>query len=58
MSQENKQLKLSKNPIKLIAAAIISASGTFEGSIGSEGTLIVEGSVRGRIKCRSLETIS
>jgi cytoskeletal protein CcmA (bactofilin family) len=57
-SQHNKQAKLLKNPIKAIDTTIISASGKFEGRIETEGTLIVEGSVRGRIKCSSLEIIS
>jgi len=57
-SQKNKQLKFLKNPIKPIDTTIISASVTFEGSIETEGTLIVEGSLRGKIKCRSLEIIS
>ena len=48
-SQKNKQVKLLKNPIKPIDNTIISASGKFEGSLETEGTLIVEGSVRGRI---------
>jgi len=57
-SRNNKQLKLLKNPIKPIDTTIISASVTFEGSIETEGTLIVEGSVRGKVKCHSLEIIS
>lgn len=57
-SQENKQVKFLKNPIQPIETTIISASVKFEGSIETEGTLIVEGSVRGKIKCRSLEIIS
>jgi len=57
-SQKNKQVKFLKNPIKPIDTSIISSSVTFEGSIETEGTLIVEGSLRGKIKCRSLEIIS
>ena len=57
-SQNNKEAKLLKNPMKPIDTTIISASGKFEGSIETGGTLIVEGSVRGRIKCTSLEIIS
>ena len=57
-SQKNKQVKFLKNPIKPIDTTIISASAKFEGSIETEGTLIVEGSVRGKIKCHSLEIIS
>jgi cytoskeletal protein CcmA (bactofilin family) len=36
---------------------LISASCSLEGSIEAEGTLIVEGSVRGTIKCTSLEIL-
>ena len=48
-SQNNKQMKLLKNPIKPIDTTIISASSKFEGSLETEGTLIVEGSVKGKI---------
>jgi cytoskeletal protein CcmA (bactofilin family) len=57
-SQNSKQTKLLRNPIKPVDTTIISASVNFEGSIETEGTLIVEGSVRGKIKCHSLEIIS
>ena len=57
MSQNKKKAKLLKNPMKPIDTTIISASGKFEGSIETGGTLIVEGSIRGRIRCSSLEII-
>ena len=49
--------KLFKNPIKSMETTLISASVRLEGSIEAEGTLIVEGSVRGTIKCTSLEIL-
>jgi len=49
--------KLFKNPIKSMETTLISASCSLEGSIEAEGTLIVEGSVRGTIKCTSLEIL-
>jgi cytoskeletal protein CcmA (bactofilin family) len=49
--------KRFKNPMKPMETALISASVRLEGSIEAEGTLIVEGSVRGTIKCASLEIL-
>ncbi|MDH3556955.1 MAG: polymer-forming cytoskeletal protein [Deltaproteobacteria bacterium] len=49
--------KLFKNPIKSMETTLISASVRLEGSIEAEGTLIVEGSVGGTIKCSSLEIL-
>ena len=49
--------KLFKNPMKSMETTLISASVRLEGSIEAEGTLIVEGSVRGTIKCTSLEIL-
>ena len=49
--------KLFKNPMKSMETTLISASCSLEGSIEAEGTLIVEGSVRGTIKCTSLEIL-
>jgi cytoskeletal protein CcmA (bactofilin family) len=57
-SRKNKQVKLLKNPIKSIDTTFISASVTFEGSIETGGTLIVDGSVTGTIKCGSLEIMA
>jgi cytoskeletal protein CcmA (bactofilin family) len=57
-SHNNKHAKLFKNPIKPIDTTIISASGKFEGSIETNGTLIVEGAVTGTIKCGSLEIMA
>jgi cytoskeletal protein CcmA (bactofilin family) len=54
--QDSKQ-KLFKNPMKSVETTLISASVSLEGSIEAEGTLIVEGSVRGTIKCTSLEIL-
>ena len=55
---EKKKMKLLHNPIKPIDTAVISASSRVEGSIETEGTLIVDGSVTGKIKCNSLEIIA
>jgi cytoskeletal protein CcmA (bactofilin family) len=49
--------KLFKNPMKSMETTLISASVRLEGSIEAEGTLIVEGSVRGTIKCSTLEIL-
>ena len=49
--------KLFKNPMKSVETTLISTSVRLEGSIEAEGTLIVEGSVRGTIKCTSLEIL-
>ena len=44
-------------PMKPVETTLISASVRLEGSIEAEGTLIVEGSVRGTVKCTSLEIL-
>ena len=49
--------KLFKNPMKSMETTLISASVRLEGSIEAEGTLIVEGSLSGTIKCASLEIL-
>jgi cytoskeletal protein CcmA (bactofilin family) len=49
--------KFFKNPMKPMETTLISASVRLEGSIEAEGTLIIEGSVRGTIKCSSLEIL-
>lgn len=54
--QGNKE-KLFSNPMKSVETTLISSSVNLEGSIEAEGTLIVEGSVRGTIKCTSLEIL-
>ena len=54
--QDSKQ-KLFSNPMKSVETTLISASVSLEGSIEAEGTLLVEGSVRGTIKCKSLEIL-
>jgi cytoskeletal protein CcmA (bactofilin family) len=55
---EKKKVKLLQNPIKPIDTAVISAMSRVEGSIETEGTLIVDGSVKGKIKCNTLEIIA
>jgi cytoskeletal protein CcmA (bactofilin family) len=55
--EQGSKEKLFKNPMKPMETALISASFRLEGSIEAEGTLIVEGSVRGSIKCTSLEIL-
>ncbi len=55
--EQGSKEKLFKNPMKYMETTLISASVRLEGSIEAEGTLIVEGSVRGTIKCTSLEIL-
>jgi cytoskeletal protein CcmA (bactofilin family) len=55
--EQGSKEKLFKNPMKSMETTLISASVRLEGSIEAEGTLIVEGSVRGTIKCTSLEIL-
>jgi len=55
--EQGSKEKLFKNPIKSMETTLISASVRLEGSIEAEGTLIVEGSVGGTIKCSSLEIL-
>jgi cytoskeletal protein CcmA (bactofilin family) len=55
--EQSSKEKLFKNPIKSMETTLISASCRLEGSVEAEGTLIVEGSVRGTIKCTSLEIL-
>ena len=55
--EQNSNEKLFKNPMKSVETTLISASVSLEGSIEAEGTLIVEGSVRGTIKCTSLDDL-
>lgn len=49
--------KLFRNPLKPVVTTIISAGSRLEGSIETEGSLIVDGSVTGKIKCGSLEIL-
>jgi cytoskeletal protein CcmA (bactofilin family) len=49
------KVKLFKNPIKPVETTIISAGSKLEGRIETEGNLIIDGSVKGTIKCGSLE---
>ena len=55
--EQGSKEKLFKNPIKSMETTLISASVRLEGSIEAEGTLIVEGSVSGTMKCASLEIL-
>ena len=52
------KVKLFKNPIKPVETTVISASSKLEGSIETHGTLIVDGSVKGTLKCDSLEIMA
>ncbi|NIW14678.1 MAG: hypothetical protein GWN31_12290, partial [Candidatus Thorarchaeota archaeon] len=54
---EPAKVKLFKNPLKTVETTIISAGSKLEGSIETTGTLIVDGSVTGNIKCNSLEVL-
>jgi cytoskeletal protein CcmA (bactofilin family) len=47
--------KLFKNPIKAVETTVISAGSKLEGRIEAEGSLIIDGSLRGTIKCGALE---
>ena len=49
------KVKLFKNPIKPVETTIVSAGSTLEGNIETEGTLIIDGSMTGTIRCGSLE---
>ncbi len=49
------KVKLFKNPIKPVETTVISANSKLEGRIETEGSLIIDGSVKGTIKCGSLE---
>jgi len=49
------KVKLFKNPIKPVETTVISAGSKLEGRIEAEGNLIIDGSVKGTIKCGSLE---
>ena len=47
--------KLFKNPIKRVETTVISAGSTLEGRIEAERNLIIDGSVKGTIRCGALE---
>ena len=55
--EQGSKEKLFSNPMKSVETTLISASVRLEGSIEAEGTLIVEGSVRGTVNCKSLEIL-
>jgi len=52
------RVRLLKNPIKPVETTVISASSKLEGTIEVDGTLIIDGSVTGIIKCGSLEIMA
>ena len=52
------KVKLFKNPIKPVETTIISAGSKLEGNIETKGTLIIDGSVTGTIRCGSLEIMA
>ena len=52
------KVKLFKNPIKPVETTIVSAGSKLEGNIETEGTLIIDGSVTGTIRCGSLEIMA
>ena len=54
---ETAKVKLFKNPLKTVETTIISSGSRLEGSIETKGTLIVDGSVTGNVKCGSLEIL-
>lgn len=49
--------KIFRSPFKTVETTIISDSSNFQGNIETGGTLIVHGSVRGIIRCSSLEIL-
>ena len=52
------KVKLFKNPIKPVETTIVSAGSKLEGNIETEGTLIIDGSVTGTIRCGFLEIMA
>ena len=54
---EPAKVKLFKNPLKTVETTIVSAGSKLEGRIETAGTLVVDGSVTGNIKCNSLEVL-
>ncbi len=52
------KVKLFKNPIKPVETTIISVGSKLEGNIETKGTLIIDGSVTGTIRCGSLEIMA
>ena len=54
---EPAKVKLFKNPLKTVETTIVSAGSKLEGRIETAGTLVVDGSVTGNIKCNSLEIL-
>ena len=56
-SNDSAKGKIFRSPFKMVETTIISDSSNFKGNIETEGTLIVHGSVKGIIKCGSLEIL-
>lgn len=56
-SNDSAKGRIFRSPFKMVETTIISDSSNFKGNIETEGTLIVHGSVRGIIKCGSLEIL-
>ena len=56
-SNDSSRGKIFRSPFKMVETTIISDSSNFKGNIETEGTLIVHGSVKGIIKCGSLEIL-
>ncbi len=56
--EQGSKEKLFKNPIKPVETTIISAGSKLEGNIETKGTLIIDGSVTGTIRCGSLEIMA
>jgi cytoskeletal protein CcmA (bactofilin family) len=51
----SEKVKFFKNPLKTVDATLVSASSMVDGSIETKGNLIVSGSIKGNIRCNSLE---
>ena len=56
-SNDSSRGKIFRSPFKMVETTIISDSSNFKGNIETEGTLIVHGSVKGIIKCGTLEIL-
>jgi cytoskeletal protein CcmA (bactofilin family) len=55
--EQGSKEKFFKSPMKPMETTLIASSVKLEGKIEAEGTLIVEGSVSGTVKCSSLEIL-
>jgi cytoskeletal protein CcmA (bactofilin family) len=52
------KVKLFKNPIRPVETTIVSAGSKLQGIIETGGTLVIDGSVTGTIRCGSLEIMA